>query len=90
MVPHNLCACDACRRIGRLHVRFVAHLREVAVQRIRNTEKLVGVDVIAVHRMLKYPVPAVEYVLMSEPLYERLEPGPRERAVTLIGLPRGA
>jgi len=83
MVAHNLCACDACRQIGRLHVKFVAHLGEVATQKIRSTEKLVGVDVIAVHRMLKNTVPAAEYVLMSEPLYRSLEPQLRGRAVLL-------
>lgn len=83
MVAHNLCVCDACIQIGRLHVKFVAHVGEVVAQRIRDTEKLVGVDVIAVHRMLKSDVPAAEYVLMSEPLYEGLEPQFRERAVRL-------
>ncbi|HEU5243178.1 MAG TPA: DUF2652 domain-containing protein, partial [Gaiellaceae bacterium] len=81
MVAHNLCVCDACRRIGSLHVKFVAHLGEVVRQRIRDTEKLVGVDVIAVHRMLKNSVPAAEYVLMSELLYQGLEPQLRERAI---------
>ena len=81
MVAHNLCACDACRQIGKLHVKFVAHVGDVVHQRIRDTEKLVGVDVIAVHRMLKNTVPAAEYVLMSGQLYERLEPELRDRAV---------
>jgi class 3 adenylate cyclase len=80
MVAHNLCVCDACRQIGKLHVKFVVHLGEVVAQRIRDSEKLVGVDVIAVHRMLKNDVPAAEYVLMSEPLYETLEPQLRHRA----------
>jgi hypothetical protein len=70
MVAHNLCVCDACRQIGKLHVKFVVHLGDVVSQRIRESEKLVGVDVIAVHRMLKNSVPAAEYVLMSEPLYQ--------------------
>lgn len=81
MVAHNLCVCDACRRIGRLRVKFVAHLGEVATQRIRDSEKLVGVDVIAVHRMLKSNVPTAEYFLMSEPLYRQLDPELRRRAV---------
>jgi hypothetical protein len=81
MVAHNLCVCDACHRIGKLHVKFVAHVGEVVPQRIRHTEKLVGIDVIAVHRMLKNDVPASEYVLMSEPLYERLERKLRDRAI---------
>jgi Protein of unknown function (DUF2652) len=83
MVAHNLCICDACRQIGRLRVKFVAHLGEVATQRIRETEKLVGVDVIAVHRMLKSTVPTGEYVLMSGPLYQQLDPELRDRAVPL-------
>lgn len=81
MAAHNLCVCDACRQIGRLRVKFVAHLGEVATQRIRDTEKLVGVDVIAAHRMLKSTVPSAEYVLMSEPLYQQLDPELRDRAV---------
>lgn len=81
MVAHNLCVCDACQQIGRLHVKFVVHAGEVVTQRIRDTEKLVGVDVIAVHRMLKSTVPAAEYVLMSEQLYEQLDPELRERAI---------
>lgn len=80
MVAHNLCVCDACRQIGKLNVKFVAHLGDVVSQRIRDTEKLVGVDVIAVHRMLKNDVPAAEYVLVSEPLYRSLEPQLRDRA----------
>ncbi|HET7127676.1 MAG TPA: DUF2652 domain-containing protein [Gaiellaceae bacterium] len=83
MVAHNLCVCDACRRIGNLHVKFVAHLGEVEQQRIRDAEKLVGIDVIAVHRMLKNDVPAREYVLMSEPLYEQLETRLRGSAVRI-------
>jgi uncharacterized protein DUF2652 len=83
MVAHNLCVCDACRRIGKLNVKFVAHLGDVVPQRIRETEKLVGVDVITVHRMLKNDVPATEYVLMSEALYEDLEPQIRGRAERL-------
>jgi Protein of unknown function (DUF2652) len=65
-------------------VIFVAHLGEAATQKIRDTEKLVRVDVIAVHRMLKSTVPAAEYVLMSEQLHEQLDPEPR------AGRPRDA
>ena len=80
MVAHNLCVCDACRQIGRLRVKFVAHLGNVVTQTIRGSEKLVGIDVIAVHRMLKSPVPCAEYVLMSEPLYRLLGADLRARA----------
>lgn len=83
MVANNVCACDACRQIGRLRVKFVAHLGEIATQTIRDRAQLVGVDVITAHRMLKNAVPRTEYVLMSEPLYELLGPELRDRAVRL-------
>jgi uncharacterized protein DUF2652 len=83
MVAHNLCACDACRQIGRLRVKFAAHLGDVATQTIRDRAKLFGVDVITVHRMLKNSVPAGEYVLMSEPLHDRSHPDLRARAVRI-------
>jgi hypothetical protein len=83
MVAHNFCACDACRQIGRLRVKFVAHLGEIATQIIRDRAQLVGVDVITAHRMLKNAVPRTEYVLMSEPIYELSEPELRRRAIRL-------
>lgn len=81
MVANNLCVCDACRQIGKLRVKFVAHLGEVATQPIRDRAQLLGVDVIAAHRMLKNTVPPPQYVLMSEPIYELSEPELRARAV---------
>lgn len=83
MIAHNLCTCDACRQIGSLRVKFIAHLGDVTTQTIRDRRKLVGVEVIAAHRMLKNAVPAPEYVLMSEPVYELAEPELRRRAVRL-------
>ena len=41
----------------------------VATQTIRQRRKLVGIDVILVHRLLKNPVHVPEYVLLSEELY---------------------
>jgi Protein of unknown function (DUF2652) len=52
-----------------LKLKFVAHIGEVATQTIRDRRKLVGIDVILVHRLLKNPVQAPEYVLFSEELY---------------------
>lgn len=81
MIDRNICACDACRQIGRLQVKFIAHVGEIASQTIRGRTKIVGVDVIAVHRMLKNPVPVPEYMLMSELLYEQCEPELQIQAV---------
>jgi len=70
-VATNLCPCNGCNEANNLKLKFVAHVGEVATQTIRQRSKLVGIDVILVHRMLKSAVPASvpEYVLLSEDLY---------------------
>jgi hypothetical protein len=68
-VATNLCPCDGCMQADNLKLKFVAHVGEVATQTIRDRRKLVGIDVILVHRLLKNPVQAAEYVLLSEELY---------------------
>jgi hypothetical protein len=65
----NTCRCDGCRQTGRLRVKFVAHVGDVVVQRVKRSVKLAGLDVILVHRMLKNAVPVAEYVLLTEPLF---------------------
>ena len=68
-VATNLCPCRGCTQANNLTLKFVAHVGEVATQTIRQRRKLVGIDVIHVHRMLKNPVQVPEYVLFSEELY---------------------
>src|SRR5436190_12946572 len=68
-VASNLCPCDGCVQADNLKLKFVAHVGEVATQTIRDRRKLVGIDVILVHRLLKNAVPAPEYALFSEELY---------------------
>jgi Protein of unknown function (DUF2652) len=68
-VARNLCPCSGCKEAANLTLKFVAHVGEVATQTIRDRLKLVGIDVILVHRLLKNPVPVREYVLLSEDLY---------------------
>jgi len=68
-VATNLCPCDGCTQANNLKLKFVAHVGEVASQTIRDRRKLVGIDVILVHRLLKNPVEVPEYVLLSEELY---------------------
>jgi hypothetical protein len=69
-VASVLCPCDACDQADNLKLKFVAHVGEVASQTIRDRRKLVGIDVILVHRLLKNPVEEPEYVLFSEDLYK--------------------
>ena len=67
----RICGCDGCAKVGELKLKFVAHLGEVAFQKVKRYKELAGIDVITVHRLLKNTVPIPEYVLMSEPIYER-------------------
>jgi hypothetical protein len=76
-IAANLCPCAGCKEVNNLKLKFVAHVADVATQTIRDRTKLVGIDVILVHRLLKNPVKLDEYVLMSEELYQA-----GERAVT--------
>jgi Protein of unknown function (DUF2652) len=69
LVELNLCPCDSCTQTSELKLKFVAHVGEVAIQKIKRRRKLIGMDVIFVHRMLKNPVQVPEYVLLSEDLY---------------------
>ena len=69
-VAKNLCPCGGCKEAGNLKLKFVAHVGEVATQSIRGRTKLVGIDVILVHRLLKNSVSIPEYVLVSEELYQ--------------------
>ncbi|MGC5076557.1 DUF2652 domain-containing protein [Agrococcus sp. DT81.2] len=68
-VVANLCPCGGCRQARDLKLKFVAHVGDVASQTIRGRKKLVGIDVILAHRLLKNSVPIPEYVLLSEDLY---------------------
>jgi hypothetical protein len=83
IAANTLCPCDACKQVGTLRLKFVAHAGEVAEQKIRHRRSLVGLDVIAVHRMLKNSVPVSEYLLVSEAVYEQLDPELRERATAI-------
>jgi len=68
VIELNMCPCGSCKQTRGLKLKFVAHVGEVATQTIRRRDKLVGMDVIYVHRLLKNPVPVPEYLLVSEDL----------------------
>ena len=69
LVELNICPCKSCTQTSGLKLKFVAHVGEVASQTIKRRKKLVGMDVIYVHRLLKNPVKVPEYVLVSDELF---------------------
>jgi hypothetical protein len=79
---NNLCMCDGCTQAGNLKIKLVGHLGEAAVQKVKQLTEIAGVDVILVHRMLKNDVPIPEYMLMTEPVHERIDASMRERSAS--------
>ena len=76
-----MCPCGSCTQTSELKLKFVAHVGEVATQTIKRQRKLVGIDVIYVHRLLKNAVQVPEYVLVSEELYRGGGTAPSEPAM---------
>ena len=81
LIELNMCPCGSCNKTSALRLKFVAHVGEVATQTIKRRRKLVGIDVIYVHRLLKNAVPVEEYVLVSEELYRGGGTAPSEPAM---------
>jgi hypothetical protein len=79
----RVCNCDSCVQAGQLKLKFVAHVGEIAFQKVKKYKELAGVDVIFVHRLLKNSVPIAEYVLMSEPVFQRLDEPLRQHWVAV-------
>jgi hypothetical protein len=69
LVELNICPCQSCTQTSGLKLKFVAHVGDVATQTIKRRKKLVGMDVIYVHRLLKNPVKVPEYLLVSDDLF---------------------
>ena len=90
LVQLNICPCESCTHLSALKLKFVAHVGEVARQTIKRRRKLVGMDVIYVHRLLKNPVQVPEYLLVSEDLYHSStapsDPAMQEVAQDLEGI----
>lgn len=62
----DACSCEACKRTRDLKLKVVVHIGDVQFEKINRSEKLFGLDVIIVHRMLKNSVPSNEYIMISE------------------------
>lgn len=74
LVQMDACSCSACASVGGLRLKQVGHVGEATVERVGRFEKLVGPDVILVHRLLKNAVPARRYVLLTGPACRAFSP----------------
>lgn len=86
----RLCVCEACLGMSDLRLKIIVHAGEVALERIAQFEKLFGLDVIVVHRLLKSGLGMTDYVLMTEAAHHALgdffELTPEKRKVDCDGV----
>lgn len=69
---YSVCNCHACRAVGDLRLKVIAHSGEAIFNKIAGHASLSGPDVITVHRLAKNSVAGDQYVLMTEAAYQDL------------------
>jgi hypothetical protein len=60
------CGCRACRSVGDLDLKIVAHHGRFLRQMVGDRSQAAGVDVVLVHRLLKNGVGRRAYILLTE------------------------
>ncbi len=68
----RICQCGACIAANDLTLKFIIHSGIVSGYHIRRRFKLIGKDVIILHRLLKNKIPSDEYLLLTEPFFGEL------------------
>ncbi len=65
------CNCRACHGIARLDLKLVVHHGRFVRQIVGGRSRVTGPDVIVAHRLLKNPIGAGAYVLVTQPAVAR-------------------
>ncbi len=68
----NYCKCGACQGLSNLGLKVVGHCGEFSAYTVKKQVKVMGEDVILVHRMLKNNVVGRDYALFSRSLTNRI------------------
>ena len=68
----NYCKCGACQGLSNLGLKVVGHCGEFSTYAVKKQVKVMGEDVILVHRMLKNNVVGRDYALFSRSLTNRI------------------
>ncbi|MCZ6528967.1 MAG: DUF2652 domain-containing protein [Chloroflexi bacterium] len=66
------CKCGACQGLSNLGLKVVGHCGEFSAYAVKKQVKVMGEDVILVHRMLKNSVVGQDYALFSRSLTNRI------------------
>ncbi|QHL88568.1 DUF2652 domain-containing protein [Nibribacter ruber] len=75
---------------NKLTLKIVAHYGRISVTQIRNYTKLMGMDVILAHRLLKNNIEGSEYVLLSEGYLNTQNPEAVEKSFEWTQLKEGS
>ena len=67
------CICDACNTVGQLKVKAILHSGEAAFTKVRDIQKISGVDIITTHRLLKNSIESDEYVFVTNSFLKRCQ-----------------
>jgi hypothetical protein len=68
----NYCTCGACQGLSNLGLKVVGHCGEFSAYSVKKRIKVIGEDVILVHRMLKNELAGRDYALFSRSLTNRI------------------
>ncbi|WP_165370457.1 DUF2652 domain-containing protein [Hymenobacter persicinus] len=82
-------ALSAALRHHDLTIKIIVHYGRVSVAQIRQFVKLMGRDVIVVHRLLKNNITGSEYILLSDGYFETQNPAEVARSFSWTRLLRG-
>ena len=64
----RICRCGACETASQLSLKFIIHVGQVEVIKVKDRESLHGTDVIRAHKLLKNSIKDREYILISDSL----------------------
>jgi len=59
------CICEACNKVGELKLKAILHSGNAAFTKVRNNQKISGVDIITAHRLLKNSIASDEYIFAT-------------------------
>jgi len=62
----TVCQCGACQTASNLTLKFIAHFGYIKEIKVAQFVKATGVDMIVAHRLMKNPIDAHEYILMTQ------------------------
>lgn len=86
----RICQCGACATTTGLKLKFIVHLGNANIMRVKKHYKLLGTDVNIVHKLLKNNVQENEYVLITEKYISSVQNGTSTAGIDWVKLQKGS